>query len=197
MIQTLQEIINMETPYYQSIANPQSDNSQTVGVPKTTTKLLHTQLEQRLGEIRIPSRYIHDDSFETDDANSSITIRIEQPIAHPVDPLCWLHANIPRIYTGSSSSSTVSSSSSSSSTTSWDYANPTYSHDDPPTLYLANAEETMEASVFGSSHTIRDLNIIDDVVVEDEDIDMDNNSGTTAMKKDSEWDWIKTLPHQS
>ncbi len=58
------------------------------------------------------------------------TIRIEQPISHPVDPLCWLHANM---------------------------RNTLEFDEDPVMLYLADAEGSVEASVYGSSFTIKNL----------------------------------------
>ena len=67
------------------------------------------------------------------------TIRVEQPLSHSVDPLCWLHANAKK--------STLSS-----------LKHNKDDSDDPVIIYLANAEKTMETGIYGSSLTIRNLN---------------------------------------
>ena len=83
-------------------------------------------------------------------ANGAITdtpppffiIRIEQPLSHPVDPLCWLHANTP--------SSTVPN-----------------QEANAPIFYLANAEGTFEAAACGSSITLHSLSSDDHVKNQD------------------------------
>lgn len=87
------------------------------------------------------------------------TIRIEQPLSHPVDPLCWLHANVqkaPAPIEGRGRNDV-----------------------DPVMMYLADAESTVEAGVYGSSFTIRNL------IAEDSDEDK-------SQKKT--WDIIRNLP---
>jgi hypothetical protein len=71
------------------------------------------------------------------DKNKFYTIRVEQAISHPVDPLCWLHANV--------------ESPKNRSMKQYQKVN------DPVVLYMANAEKTMEAGIYGSTHTIHDL----------------------------------------
>lgn len=57
------------------------------------------------------------------ETESPSVIRIEHTVSHPVDPLCWLHAQTHR--QGSNH----------------------------PTLYFANAEQTLETAVYGSAYT--------------------------------------------
>ena len=82
---------------------------------------------------------LHGALFKVDESIPSesthkYTIRIEQSISHTVDPLCWLHANMPP----------------------WkSYPNSFYSS--IPSLYLGNVESTLESAVFGAAATIRDL----------------------------------------
>jgi len=56
-------------------------------------------------------------------SSTPTVIRIEHVVSHPVDPLCWLHAQ----------------------TRSRDFAH--------PTVYFANAEQTIESAVYGSAYT--------------------------------------------
>lgn len=57
------------------------------------------------------------------DSSTPIVFRIEHKVSHPVDPLCWLHAQ----------------------SRSRDFYQ--------PTLYFANSEQTLETAVFGSTYT--------------------------------------------
>ena len=57
--------------------------------------------------------------LSTDSMN---VLRIEHTVSHPVDPLCWLHAQ-------------------------------TRQDTKHPTLYFANAEQTLESAVYGSAYT--------------------------------------------
>lgn len=182
----------METPYYQSMVFDNSKSritTQNKGKRKSMQDI-HAELEQRLGGISIPTLAESSTMQEEDASESSITIRIEQPIAHTVDPLCWLHANIPKV---SSLSPTTTTQASTTPSSSWDYANPEYTQDDPPTLFFANAEESVETSVFGSARTIHNLNMIPP---EDQEVDGVDNPDEYNIG-DAEWKWIKSLPSGS
>ena len=63
------------------------------------------------------------------------TIQIIQQINHPIDTLCWLHANKPRIDALS-----------------------IHAPSQPPILYLSNVENTYQAASIGSALTINYLN---------------------------------------
>ena len=67
------------------------------------------------------------------------TIRVEQPLSHPVDPLCWLHANMKK-------------------STSFSKSHHDLDNNGPAVIYFATAEKTMETAVYGSSYTIHNLN---------------------------------------
>ena len=71
---------------------------------------------------------------EFDKGGHGVTIQIEQQINHPIDTLCWLHANQPRI----------------------EALNP-LPNQKPPMIYLSNAENTFEAASVGSALTINNL----------------------------------------
>ncbi len=76
------------------------------------------------------------------------TIRVEQPLSHPVDPLCWLHANAKQ----SSRTRLLYNRNRNQNSNSNDNDD-----DDPTVIYMANAENTLEASAYGSSYTIHNL----------------------------------------
>lgn len=89
------------------------------------------------------------------------TIRIEQPLSHPVDPLCWLHANAKKSESSFHGNQIIKN----DNVDDWNRI------DDPVVFYLANAEKTMETGVYGSSLTFRDLNL----PIEDSPWDIINN----------------------
>ena len=79
------------------------------------------------------SLFERDDLRTYDDTKKQFIIRVEQSISHPVDPLCWLHANAPIWKTLTASASST------------------------PTLYLSNVEATLESATYGAAATISDL----------------------------------------
>lgn len=70
-------------------------------------------------------RVINGEAFLSTPLNSHTVVRIEHAVSHPVDPLCWLHAQT-RSRDGQDT-----------------------------TVYFANAEQTLESAVFGSAYTHR------------------------------------------
>lgn len=82
---------------------------------------------------RIQMNGINGDDYDSTE-DQEFTIQIVQNVNHPIDTLCWLHANQPRI----------------------EALNPLPAQK-PPILYLSNAENTFEAASVGSALTIHDL----------------------------------------
>ena len=82
---------------------------------------------------RIQMNGINGDDYDSTE-DQEFTIQIVQKVNHPIDTLCWLHANQPRI----------------------EALNPLPAQK-PPILYLSNAENTFEAASVGSALTIHDL----------------------------------------
>ena len=76
------------------------------------------------------------------DSSKTYTIQIAQSISHPIDTLCWLHANEERI----------------DAMTTVPYSSFTNQQTDKPTIiYLSNAENTFEAASIGSAFKTHDL----------------------------------------
>jgi hypothetical protein len=106
-------------------------------------------------------------------------IRIEQPLSHPVDPLCLLHSNIP--------SSTI-------------IHNAPNGEQNPPIFYLANAEGNDEVAAYGSSITLHSLSSSSSSFNRQqkqegkEEDHLDAEQFTKLKNNSSSWKIIENLP---